>query len=54
MYQFLPVNAKQGWLNPVSDVYFFSVSWPPIGQQSLIDFFCYSRLLPIGWRNLQM
>jgi hypothetical protein len=44
---FLPVNAKQGWL-VISGI----VSWLPIGQQFLIDFFCHSRLIPISWRNL--
>jgi hypothetical protein len=46
---FLPANAKQGWL-VISGI----VSWLPIGQQFLKNFFCHSRLIPIGWRNLHI
>jgi hypothetical protein len=46
---FHPVNPKQGWL-VISGI----VSWLPIGQQCLIDFFCRSRLIPISWRSLQI
>jgi hypothetical protein len=38
----------------VSGVYFVIVPWLPTGQQSFIDFFCHSRLLPIGLKNLQI
>jgi hypothetical protein len=38
----------------VSGLYFVIVSWHPIGQQSFIDFFCHSRLLPIGLKTLQI
>jgi hypothetical protein len=38
----------------VSGLYFVIVSWHPIGQQSFIDFFCHTRLLPIGLKNLKI
>ncbi len=35
-------------------VNYVNVSWLPIGQQCLIDFFCHSGLLSTAWRNLQI
>ncbi len=49
---FLRQNVKLGWLNNVSSVWFVNVSWFPIGQQYLQDFFYHLLLLPIGYRGI--
>jgi hypothetical protein len=55
MYFFLLMRSEVNWLDNWIGVYFVNVSWLPIGQQCLIEFFCYEylRLQPIAWRNLQ-